>query len=127
MHFALLFGFGANAVNPYLLFAVLSQKVKAGEIQLDFETAKKHYIKAVNKGLLKVLSKMGNSTLRSYRGAHIFEAIGISSSLLDKYFKGISSSIGGIDIEDVATEVIRPHTDAFYPEEGSDPKQLYNL
>lgn len=127
MHFALLFGFGANAVNPYMAFAIINDKVKSGDIQMDFDTAKKHYIKAVNKGLLKVLSKMGNSTLRSYRGAHIFEAIGISSSLLDKYFKGISSSIGGIDIEDVATEVIRPHTEAFYPEEGSDPKQLYNL
>jgi len=87
MHFALLFGFGANAVNPYLVFAVLSQQVKSGEIQLDFDTAKKNYIKSVNKGLLKVLSKMGNSTLRSYRGAHIFEAIGISSSILNKYSK----------------------------------------
>src|SRR5690606_41208404 len=74
MHFALLFGFGANAVNPYLVFAVLSQKVKSGEIQLDFNTAKKNYIKSVSKGLLKVLSKMGNSTLRSYRGAHIFRS-----------------------------------------------------
>ncbi|MDX9920003.1 MAG: glutamate synthase large subunit [Paludibacter sp.] len=127
MHFALLFGFGANAVNPYMAFAIINDKVKTGDIQMDYETAKKHYIKAVNKGLLKVLSKMGNSTLRSYRGAHIFEAIGISSSLLDKYFKGISSSIGGIDIDDVANEVILPHTEAFFPEEGSDPKQLYNL
>jgi len=76
---------------------------------------------------LKVLSKMGNSTLRSYRGAHIFEAIGISSSFLDKYFKGVSSAIEGIDIDDVAAEVIKPHAEAFYPEEGSDPGQLLNL
>ncbi|HAR37826.1 MAG TPA: glutamate synthase subunit alpha, partial [Porphyromonadaceae bacterium] len=96
MHFALLFGFGANAVNPYLVFAILSQQVKSGEIQLDFDTAKKNYIKSVSKGLLKVLSKMGNSTLRSYRGAHIFEALGISSSVLKDYFKGISSKIEGI-------------------------------
>lgn len=127
MHFALLFGFGANAVNPYMIFAVLNDKIKSGNINMDLETAKKHYIKAVNKGLLKVLSKMGNSTLRSYRGAHIFEAIGISSAFLDKYFKGISSAIEGIDIEDVANEVLRPFNEAFFPEEGSDPAQLYNL
>jgi glutamate synthase (NADPH/NADH) large chain len=127
MHFALLFGFGANAVNPYMVFGILNDKIKSGDISMDLDTAKKHYIKAVNKGLLKVLSKMGNSTLRSYRGAHIFEAIGISSPFMEKYFKGISSAIGGIDIEDVANEVIKPHTEAFYPEEGSDPSQLYNL
>jgi glutamate synthase (NADPH/NADH) large chain len=120
MHFALLFGFGANAVNPYMVFAILNDRIKAGELQMDIETAVKHYIKAVNKGLLKVLSKMGNSTLRSYRGAHIFEAIGISSQLLEKYFKGISSAIGGIDIEDIANEVIAPHQNAFFPAEGED-------
>jgi len=118
MHFALLFGFGANAVNPYLVFAVLSQQVKSGEIQLDFDTAKKNYIKSVNKGLLKVLSKMGNSTLRSYRGAHIFEAIGISSSILNEYFKDISSKIEGIDMEDITREVLQPFNEAFNEEEN---------
>ncbi len=113
MHFALLFGFGANAVNPYLVFAILLQKVKSGEIQLDFDTAKKNYIKSVSKGLLKVLSKMGNSTLRSYRGAHIFEALGISTSVLNDYFKGISSKIEGIDMEDIAREVLQPFNEAF--------------
>lgn len=127
MHFALLFGFGANAINPYMVFAIINEKVKSGEVKMDLDTAKKHYIKAVNKGLLKVLSKMGNSTLRSYRGAHIFEAIGISSAFLDKYFKGISSAIEGIDIEDVANEVLKPHNEAFFPQEGSDPSQLKNL
>ena len=127
MHYALLFGFGANAVNPYMAFAIINDKVKSGDIQMDLETAKKHYIKAVNKGLLKVLSKMGNSTLRSYRGAHIFEAVGISSTLLNKYFTGISSAIEGIDMEDIATEVLRPHLEAFKPEEGSNPEDLYNL
>ena len=127
MHFALLFGFGANAVNPYMVFAIINEKIKAGEISMDIDTAKKHYIKAVNKGLLKVLSKMGNSTLRSYRGAHIFEAIGISSKLLDKYFKGITSAIEGIDIEDLSNEVIKPHLSAFFPKEGSDISQLPNL
>jgi len=127
MHFALLFGFGANAINPYMVFAVISEKIKSGDIKMDLETAKKHYIKAVNKGLLKVLSKMGNSTLRSYRGAHIFEAVGLSSSFLEKYFKGISSAIEGIDIEDVANEVLRPHNEAFFPAEGTDPDQLENF
>ena len=127
MHFALLFGFGANAVNPYMVFAVINDRIKAGEIPMDMETAKKHYIKAVNKGLMKVLSKMGNSTLRSYRGAHIFEAVGISSPFLNKYFKGISSAIEGIDIDDVANEVLKPHNEAFFPAEGSDPTQLENL
>jgi len=127
MHFALLFGFGANAINPYMVFAVISEKIKSGDIKMDLETAKKHYIKAVNKGLLKVLSKMGNSTLRSYRGAHIFEAVGLSSSFLEKYFKGISSAIEGIDIEDVANEVLKPHNEAFFPAEGTDPNQLENF
>ncbi len=127
MHFALLFGFGANAVNPYMIFTIINEKIKAGEINMDLDSAKKHYIKAVNKGLLKVLSKMGNSTLRSYRGAHIFEAIGISSSLLNKYFKGIQSSIEGIDLEDISNEVLSPFFEAFYPSEGNDPTQLYNL
>jgi glutamate synthase (NADPH/NADH) large chain len=126
MHFALLFGFGANAVNPYLCFAVLSQMVKSGEIHLDFETAKKNYIKSINKGLLKVLSKMGNSTLRSYRGAHIFEAIGISSSVLNSYFKGISSKIEGIEMEDIAGEVLQPFSSAFNEEEN-EPFHLTNL
>ncbi len=127
MHFALLFGFGANAVNPYMIFALINDRIKSGEIQMDLETAKKNYIKAVNKGLLKVLSKMGNSTLRSYRGAHIFEAIGISSKFLDRYFKGISCAIEGIDIEDVANEVLKPHTESFFPEEGDDISTLKNL
>ncbi|MBP1637957.1 MAG: gltB, partial [Bacteroidetes bacterium] len=116
MHFALLFGFGANAINPYLAFAVLNRKIKTGDIQLDFDTAKKNYIKSINKGLLKVLSKMGNSTLRSYRGAHIFEAIGISSKVLTAYFKDISSKIEGIDMEDIAREVLQPFHEAFFEE-----------
>jgi glutamate synthase (NADPH/NADH) large chain len=127
MHFALLFGFGANAINPYMVFAIINDKIKTGDISMDMESAKKHYIKAVNKGLMKVLSKMGNSTLRSYRGAHIFEAVGISSAFLDKYFKGISSAIEGIDIEDVANEVLKPHYEAFFPQEGEDPTRMENL
>ncbi|MFV0390825.1 MAG: glutamate synthase large subunit [Paludibacteraceae bacterium] len=120
MHFALMFGFGANAINPYMAFAILNRKVKEGEIRLDFATAKKNYVKSINKGLLKVLSKMGNSTLRSYRGAHIFEAIGISSSVLNQYFTGISSKIEGIDLDDIANEALIPYAKAFEAELDDD-------
>ena len=120
MHFALLFGFGANAVNPYLAFCILNNQIKSGDLQLDFHTAEKNYIKAVKKGLLKVMSKMGISTLRSYRGAQIFEAIGISSSVVNTYFKGLVSKIEGIDMEDIAAEVLQPHQSAFFPAEGEE-------
>jgi len=114
MHFALLFGYGANAVNPYLSFAILEDLAKAGHIQLDFHTAEKNYIKAIDKGLLKTLSKMGISTLRSYRGAQMFEAIGISSSVINKYFKGTTSKIEGADLSDIASDTIHPHYQAFH-------------
>jgi glutamate synthase (NADPH/NADH) large chain len=127
MHFALLFGFGANAINPYMVFSIINEKIKSGDINMDFGSAVSHYIKAVNKGLLKVLSKMGNSTLRSYRGAHIFESIGISSKLLSRYFKGITSAIEGIDMEDLANEVLAPFKKAFFPEEGVNLNTLDNL
>ncbi|GHT16069.1 glutamate synthase [Bacteroidia bacterium] len=102
MHFALLLGFGASAVNPYMAFAVIDNEIKKGNIRLDVDTAVAHYIKSINKGLMKVLSKMGISTLRSYRGAKIFEAIGISQELSDRYFGGITTTIGGIGLEDIA-------------------------
>ncbi|GHT50936.1 glutamate synthase [Bacteroidia bacterium] len=112
-HFALLFAFGASAVNPYMAFAILDEKVKTKDLQLDYHTAEKNYIKAINKGLLKVLSKMGISTLRSYRGAQIFETVGISQKLLDTYFEGMTSRIGGIELEDVARDLLIFHEAAF--------------
>lgn len=124
MHFALLVGFGANAVNPYLAFAILNQQIKSGDLQLDFHTAEKNYIKAINKGLLKVMSKMGISTIRSYRGAQIFEAVGISTQVVNTYFKGMVSKIEGIDLEDIASEVLLPHASAFFPGEGEEVKLL---
>lgn len=124
MHFALLIGFGANAINPYLSFAILNNRIKSGDIQLDFHTAEKNYIKAIGKGLLKVLSKMGISTIRSYRGAQIFEAIGISTSVTEAYFKGLVSKIEGIDLDDIARETTEPHKHAFFPEEGEGFKLL---
>ncbi len=113
MHFALLFGYGASIINPYMSFAVIEQLVKTKVIQQDFEKAQKNYIKAVNKGLLKVLSKMGISTLRSYRAAQIFEALGISSSVIDKYFEGTVSRLGGIGLEEIAEEALIPHRRAY--------------
>ena len=112
-HFALLFGFGATAVNPYMVFAVLHEKVKTHEIQLDFHTAEKNYIQAVNKGLLKVLSKMGISTLRSYRGAQIFQSVGVSQALLDTYFEGMKSRMEGIDLSDITRDALVDHRNAF--------------
>jgi len=123
MHFALLFGYGASVINPYMAFAVLNDLVKNKEIQSDYETAEKHYIKSINKGLLKVLSKMGISTLRSYRGAQIFEAIGISTDVLKRYFEGTISKIEGITLEDIANDAIFMHMEGFGIEV---PKDLEN-
>lgn len=116
MHFALLFGYGASAVNPYLAFAVLDDHVKRQEIRLDYHTAEKNYIKSISKGLLKVMSKMGISTLMSYKGAKLFESIGISQTLLDTYFCGTISKVEGVDMEDITREVSQPHLDAFAAE-----------
>ncbi len=113
MHFALLFGFGANAVNPYLVYALINEKILAKEIPLDFHSAEQNFIKGISKGLLKILSKMGISTLRSYRAAQMFEAAGISEKLIEKYFPGTISRFGGIDLEDVANEVLTQHFKAF--------------
>lgn len=113
MHFALLFGYGASAVNPYLAYAVIERQIRNQEIQLDFASAQKNYIKSICKGLLKVMSKMGISTLMSYKGAKIFEAIGISQELLDRYFGDTISKIEGITLEDICREVLAPHASAF--------------
>ena len=121
MHFALLFGYGASVINPYGAFAVLNDLVKNKEIQSDYETAENHYIKSVNKGLLKVLSKMGISTIRSYRGAQIFEAVGISSNVLQRYFAGTTSKIEGITLEDIARDAIYMHKQGFATDEPMDP------
>ncbi|MDR3365453.1 MAG: glutamate synthase large subunit [Prevotellaceae bacterium] len=116
MHFALLLGFGASAVNPYMAYAAIDSQIKSGELRLDFATAEKHYIKAIDKGLLKIMSKMGISTMRSYIGAKIFEAVGISESLSEKYFGGVTTKIGGIDLEDIARQQELLLKSAFEPE-----------
>ncbi|MDR3118076.1 MAG: glutamate synthase large subunit [Mediterranea sp.] len=111
MHAALLLGFGASALNPYMAFAVLDKLVEKQDIQLDYATAEKNYIKAVCKGLFKVMSKMGISTIRSYRGAKIFEAVGLSRELSNAYFGGISSCIEGIRLDEIARDAITMHNE----------------
>ncbi|NWJ51832.1 MAG: glutamate synthase large subunit [Bacteroidetes bacterium] len=121
MHFALLLGFGASMVNPYLAFAAIADLIKNGEVNLDYKTARKNYIKAIDKGLLKILSKMGISTLRSYHGSQQFEALGVSKEIIDLYFTGTPSRIGGISFEEIRKEALQFHEEAYEmdPEEFS--------
>ena len=106
MHAALLLGYGASALCPYMTFAILDDLVRRGKIQENYETAEANYIKAVKKALLKIMAKMGISTIRSYRGAKIFESIGLSESLLKTYFGTETSTIGGIGLEKIAGDAI---------------------
>ena len=119
MHAALLLGYGASAINPYMAFAVLDDLVRRGEVQMNYETAEKNYIKAICKGLYKVMSKMGISTIRSYRGAKIFEAVGVSEEVLKTYFGTPGSTIGGIRLEEIARDYTRFHHEAFALPEGA--------
>jgi len=112
-HFALLCGFGASLINPYLSFAVLEDLCEKGELKLDYPMAEKNYIKAVDKGLLKILSKMGISTLRSYHGAQIFECIGVQKELVDKYFTDTDSRVGGIGMREIQQEALLSHKKGF--------------
>ena len=107
MHAALLLGYGASALCPYMAFAILDDLVKRGKIQEEYATAEAHYIKAIDKGLKKIMSKMGISTIRSYRGAKIFESIGLSENLLRRYFGTEVSTIGGIGLKEIARDAVR--------------------
>jgi glutamate synthase (NADPH/NADH) large chain len=113
MHFALLFGYGASIINPYMCFAVIEKLVKEKAIQLDYQKAEANYVNSINKGILKIMSKMGISTLRSYRSSQIFEAVGIHKDVIDKYFARTTSRIGGIGMAEIAEEVLIPHRKAF--------------
>lgn len=119
MHAALLLGFGASAINPYMAFAEIKELVKNGQLKLDEVTARHNYIKAIDKGLLKIMSKMGISTIRSYRGAKLFESIGLSADLLKKYFGTEHSTVGGIGLDTIAKDASRMH-DQGYVEKTSD-------
>ena len=120
MHFALLLGYGASAVNPYMAYAVLDELIGTGNILLNYATAEKNFIKAVNKGLLKVISKMGIATIGSYRGAQLFEAIGLSDTFLKNYLGGTPSAVGGLDLEDLAADIIRYHNEVYSGKEPED-------
>jgi glutamate synthase (NADPH/NADH) large chain len=124
MHFALLIGYGASAINPYVAIETIEQMARTGELPAGIapETAVKNYIKAVNKGLLKVFSKMGISTLQSYRGAQIFEAIGLNRELVDRYFTGTPSRIEGVGLDVLAREAIAKHEFAFRPVSEYEPE-----
>ena len=122
MHAALLLGFGASAINPYMAFAILDNLIAKQEIQLDYATAEKNYIKSISKGLFKVMSKMGISTIRSYRGAKIFEAVGLSQELSNAYFGGINSTIGGIRLDEIAADAVEIHAEGFGAEGFEDLK-----
>ncbi len=112
-HACLLLGFGASAVNPYLAFESIEDLIAGGELNADPAKAIKTYIKAMGKGVLKVMSKMGISTVASYMGAQVFEAIGLSQSLVDEYFTGTVSRLGGIDLDTLAREIELRHQSAY--------------
>jgi glutamate synthase domain-containing protein 2/glutamate synthase domain-containing protein 1/glutamate synthase domain-containing protein 3 len=115
MHFCLLCGYGANGVNPYMAFESLDQLKQQGELAAEMEPVQiaDNYIAAVKKGILKTMSKMGISTLRSYCGAQLFEAIGLDRELVETYFTGTSSRIRGIGLEEIAGETLQRHQSAF--------------
>ncbi len=115
-HFALLAGYGAEAVHPYLVMETLAEMAQ-GMAGMTAEKAIYNYTKAIGKGLMKIMSKMGISTYMSYCGAQIFEAIGINSATIDKYFRGTASNVGGIGVFEIAEEALRRHLEAF----GNDP------
>lgn len=114
-HFAVLIGYGANAINPYLAFETIQNEINRGSLPVDltYDVAVKNYIKSTRKGLFKIISKMGISTIQSYCGAQIFEAIGLGDAFIEKYFTATPSRIGGIGLEEVALESIARHEQAF--------------
>jgi glutamate synthase (ferredoxin) len=123
-HYALLLGYGAGAVNPYLAFESLDDMLREGLLSAsDHEAAVKNYIKAVIKGVIKVISKMGISTIQSYRGAQIFEAIGLNQEFVDNYFTWTATRVGGVGIDTIAHEVKLRHHHAF-PERSVNGRQL---
>ncbi len=112
-HFALLFGYGAECINPYLAYDVINFMINRGSINLDLNTSVYNYIKAVNKGIKKILSKIGISTLHSYRGSQIFEALGLHDEVIDRCFAGTVSRIGGSTFDIIRRETLMRHKHAF--------------
>jgi glutamate synthase domain-containing protein 2/glutamate synthase domain-containing protein 1/glutamate synthase domain-containing protein 3 len=121
-HFALLLGFGVGAVNPYMVFETLQGMIDQNILKdTTYDKAVYNYVKAVTKGVVKVLAKMGISTIQSYRGAQIFEAVGLDQSVIDKYFTWTYTPVGGIKIDTIAQEALIRHNRAFSQQEGRDP------
>src|SRR5438876_2835401 len=113
-HFSLLIGYGCSAINPYLAFETIDDMIREGMLpNLDHKTAIKKYIKAAVKGVVKTMAKMGISTIQSYRGAQIFEAIGLNQSVIDRYFTWTPSRVEGVGLDVLAEEVLRRHQHAF--------------
>ncbi len=115
-HFALLIGYGVSAINPYLAFETIAEMVRDGTFtpkDQSYDEALQHYLKSIDKGLLKIFAKMGISTLQSYHGAQIFEAIGLSQELIDHYFTGTPSKVSGIGLREIARETVMRHRQAF--------------
>ncbi|TAN36201.1 MAG: glutamate synthase large subunit [Verrucomicrobia bacterium] len=116
-HFCVLLGYGVSAIYPYTAYATIEELTRTGQLpaEIDVYTASKHYIKAANKGILKVMSKMGISTLHSYRGAQIFECVGLKNEVITRYFTGTASRVEGAGLAEIARDVNRRHTKAFGP------------
>ncbi len=114
-HFAALLGYGASAVNPYLAHATIAELVEEGILNKDYYAAVNDYDQAVLNGIVKIASKMGISTIQSYQGSQIFEAVGISQEVIDRYFTGTVSRVGGITLEDIAEQTDAQHSKAFDP------------
>ncbi|HET7817229.1 MAG TPA: glutamate synthase large subunit, partial [Sphingomicrobium sp.] len=112
-HFCVLAGYGAEAINPYLAFETLETLRRRGEVQLSEDEVRSNYIKAVGKGMLKVMSKMGISTFQSYCGAQIFDAVGLSTELVEKYFTGTATMIEGVGLDEIAAETAARHRGAY--------------
>ena len=114
-HFAALLGYGASAVNPYLALDTIHELIDDGMLDKDYYAAVNDYTRGVLSGIVKIASKMGISTIQSYQGAQIFEAVGISPEVIDKYFTGTVSRVGGITLEDIARDADQRHSQAFDP------------
>ena len=114
-HFATLLGYGASAINPYLALETIHELIDSHMLEKDYYAAVDDYNHAVISGIVKIASKMGISTIQSYQGSQIFEAIGISSDVIEKYFTGTVSRVGGITLEDIEENVEKLHSEAFDP------------
>jgi len=121
MHMALLLGYGATAVNPYMAFETVASMALKRELSADIGVARalENYVASLQEGLRKIMSKMGISTLRSYRGAQVFEAVGLKRDVVDRYFEGTASRVGGIGLDGIAAEACERHAEAWAPRQGA--------